>query len=502
MSTKKTRMDRSPRNSLLLAIIAVGAALGGCEVDSFIDPSKTGRFEFMATSIPVLDSIDVIESNEEPWGQTTSVTPDDLVPNDLSYRLAPGDVLTVQIFELYAPGVWHVSTRGIDPGGFFRLPEIGDVGAAGMTPQEFEDRVTGLLHENVMQNPIVDVVVEQGGGFSYTISGAVVGPGMYNLRTPDLRLSEAIAIAGGVAPHTEHIFVIRQIELSDEVLPGFERGRGPAVGPGGEPDPPISIDDLIRDINPGGDDGGVRPGAMWQQSEPITGVDELEPIRSGQPVQVDVDDVGRGGSPDRPGNDTFIFDEQRGEWVRVGPDHRGAGVAAAEPSGQPLLLERVIQVPYQRLKRGDSSYDIVIRPDDRIYVEESLTGVVYLDGEVIRAGVYTLPPVGKLTVSRLVAAAGGLGGLAIPQRVDLTRVVGSGREATVRLDLKAIRNRTEPDIFLKPDDHIIIGTNFWAFPLAVIRNGLRATYGYGFILDRNFGNDVFGAPPGSFGTGQ
>ena len=32
-------------------------------------------------------------------------------------------------------------------------------------------------------------------------------------------------------------------------------------------------------------------------------------------------------------------------------------------------------------------------------------------------------------------------------------------------------------------------------PLAVFRNGLRITYGFGFLLDRNFGNDVFGAPP-------
>ena len=40
-----------------------------------------------------------------------------------------------------------------------------------------------------------------------------------------------------------------------------------------------------------------------------------------------------------------------------------------------------------------------------------------------------------------------------------------------------------------------IGTTFWATPLAVVRNGLRATYGFGFLLDRNFGNDVFGAPP-------
>jgi hypothetical protein len=65
----------------------------------------------------------------------------------------------------------------------------------------------------------------------------------------------------------------------------------------------------------------------------------------------------------------------------------------------------------------------------------------------------------------------------------------------VRVNLKAIRNRGEPDIFMRPDDHLIIGTNFFATPLAVIRNGFRMSYGFGFLLDRNFGNDVFGAPP-------
>ena len=48
---------------------------------------------------------------------------------------------------------------------------------------------------------------------------------------------------------------------------------------------------------------------------------------------------------------------------------------------------------------------------------------------------------------------------------------------------------------MRSDDHIIIGTNFFATPLAVIRNGFRMTYGFGFLIDRNFGNDVFGPPP-------
>ncbi len=171
------------------------------------------------------------------------------------------------------------------------------------------------------------------------------------------------------------------------------------------------------------------------------------------------------------------------------------------PAEQNLLLERVIEIPYQKLKRADSSYNIVIRPDDRIYVQEPTVGVVYLDGEVARGGVYSLPAGNsKLTLSRLIAAAGGLGPIAIPSRVDLTRIVGVNREATIRVDLKAIRNRTEPDVLLKPDDCIIVGTNFWATPLAVIRNGFRVTYGFGFLLDRNFGNDVFGAPPTNIGN--
>jgi protein involved in polysaccharide export with SLBB domain len=160
-----------------------------------------------------------------------------------------------------------------------------------------------------------------------------------------------------------------------------------------------------------------------------------------------------------------------------------------------MFAVRVIEVDYQALARGDKNYDIVIRPGDNIYVDPPLEGVVYVDGEINRPGVFQLPAVGELTLSRLVAAAGGFGAIAIPDRCDLIRRIGPSREATVRVNLKAIRNRAEPDIFMRPDDHLIVGTNFFATPLAVIRNGFRMSYGFGFLLDRNFGNDVFGAPP-------
>ena len=48
------------------------------------------------------------------------------------------------------------------------------------------------------------------------------------------------------------------------------------------------------------------------------------------------------------------------------------------------------------------------------------------------------------------------------------------------LNLRAIAEGTQPDVYIKPDDRINVGTNFWATPLAVLRGGFRVNYGSGF----------------------
>ena len=226
--------------------------------------------------------------------------------------------------------------------------------------------------------------------------------------------------------------------------------------------------------------------------------------------------------------DRFTFDAATQSWVKVGKGVGEASAAAAEPAPAPATRaagsatpttapsnglrtasaasrsksdvkkafdSEVIEIDYNSLVRGDANLNVVIRPGDMIFCDQGDVGVVYIDGLIARPGVYNLPTSGKLTLSRLVAAAGGLGELAIPQRVDLVRRLGEDKEACIRVNLAAIRNRAEPDIFMKPDDHVNIGTNFWATPLAVIRNGFRMTYGFGFLVDRNWGNDIFGPPP-------
>ena len=56
----------------------------------------------------------------------------------------------------------------------------------------------------------------------------------------------------------------------------------------------------------------------------------------------------------------------------------------------------------------------------------------------------------------------------------------------VRIDLTKIFQFEQPDIYLRPDDQILVGTNAVAPFLAALRGAFRITYGFGFLYDRNF----------------
>ena len=278
--------------------------------------------------------------------------------------------------------------------------------------------------------------------------------------------------------------------------------------------------------------------AANRQTPPVD-IDALEPAKADDRASANLNSTTTSNSSDANGGDQFIFDNASQSWVRKSamtasannqastPDSNSTSTVDSASSGSTTdsgnnaglrsvenatnikklnesnkKLEKtvVIEIEYNKLVRGDSSLNIVIKPGDAIYCDSGDVGVVYIDGEISRPGVYNLPTAGRLTLSRLVAAAGGVSELAIPERCDLIRRLDSDKEACVRISLLAIRNRGEPDLFLKRDDHIIVGTNFWALPLSRVRRDLSFPNSIGFQLDRNFGNDVFGAPPSGITT--
>lgn len=159
---------------------------------------------------------------------------------------------------------------------------------------------------------------------------------------------------------------------------------------------------------------------------------------------------------------------------------------------------RLIKIPADKLLAGDPKYNVIIRPGDNIHVPFDSIGEFYIMGNVNGTGAVGLT--GRpLTFKMAIAAAGGLGPLAWPKRCEITRRIGKKKEETVMVDLEKIFRGEQPDFFIKADDLINIGTHPTARWRAVLRNAFRATYGFGFLYDRNFADrDVGTSRPFSF----
>jgi hypothetical protein len=154
--------------------------------------------------------------------------------------------------------------------------------------------------------------------------------------------------------------------------------------------------------------------------------------------------------------------------------------APSEPTDK-----RIIRVPLDALHRGELKYNIVIRPGDFIWVPQPVVGEYYMGGHVLRTGVYSLTA-RKITLKEAFISAGMLDPVAIPSRTQIIRRIDDSHEIFAVVDIEKIFAGTEPDLVLRPDDQILVGTNIIAPFLAAVRNGFRITYGFGFLYDRNY----------------
>lgn len=502
-------LDRNGSRRARAAISAVAASamfavMPGCHWDSFADPSVMGRWEQTPAVVPILETLAPIESDGGALVEYTEVSLEDLQVQTEAYTISSADRLQLEIWDVITPGQPQFYDRSVDQNGYIEVPQLGRVFVSGLTEEEAGELLKRRFSQFVA-DPLVSVVINSRQGQSFHLQGALPGPGRYQIPSSDYRLMEALIAGGGVDPNVhEYIHVIRQISLSDDVSPNQPEIRAPLDDPMRQPLTEPADEDLIDIINDlTGDesdgDGEPSPGVLdsgFSTYQPADGPDPVVDLIEDAPppaVRTATTEAARAA-----GGGRWMF--LNGEWVRGFPASDESGSAGSSSGGMgsgdtPLVTQRVIRVPVRPLLAGDARYNIVVRPGDIISVPNPEIGNVYLGGQLARPGVYQIPAVGRLTLSRAVTAAGGLSGIAIPERVDLTRMVGPDRQATIMLDLRAISEGTQPDVFLKPDDHLNVGTNFWALPLAIVRNGLRASYGFGFLLDRNFGNDVFGAPP-------
>ena len=503
----------------------------GCSRD-YLDPTQLGRFRPVPAVNVILESLGVADEPKTTYEGAEDPRPEDLIAYEQEYVFGVGDVARIIIYELFREGMPDVRDYVVNETGRISIPEVGQIRAAGLTERMLEDEIKYILSPSIIKDPSVTVSLMSSQSRTFTITGqGILGrSARYPLPRFNLRLSEAIAIAGGIGQHN-----ISNIYVSREVT-GTEVGLIPTEGPGTDelesaeaksgidrqipkPHPVVPgdiekklspEDEMLEIIQPDVGMAGVN-GVIISSAEMINN-DELETLALLE--QVESSDKITSAKEADSGRIEWVFED--GKWIpfRAGPaekpkePQRPTGDTTLPPEesrpsgygwdqiGGAGSQTRVIKIPVDKLEGGDPKYDILIRSGDRVSVPVDIIGEFWVMGNTRFAG--PIPLTGRpITLKMAIATAGGLNAVAHPQKVEVIRRLGRNKaglvqEETVLVDLDKISKGLQPDFFIKPFDMINVGTHGTSRYLAVLRNAFRATYGFGFIYDRNFAIPDFG----------
>jgi polysaccharide biosynthesis/export protein len=112
------------------------------------------------------------------------------------YRLGAGDAVRISVYQ--SPDL-TLEAR-ISEAGVVSYPLLGNVKIGGLSVSAAEKLIAdGLKNGNFVKAPQVSVLVTQVRGNQASVLGQVNRPGRFPIEAPDLRLSDLLAIAGGVA---------------------------------------------------------------------------------------------------------------------------------------------------------------------------------------------------------------------------------------------------------------------------------------------------------------
>jgi len=112
------------------------------------------------------------------------------------YRLGSGDVVRITVYQ--NPDL-SLETR-VTEAGVVSYPLLGSIRIGGLTVTQAERLIAeGLRNGNFVKQPQVTLVVAQIRGNQVSVLGQVNRPGRYPLEVAGMRLTDVLAMAGGVA---------------------------------------------------------------------------------------------------------------------------------------------------------------------------------------------------------------------------------------------------------------------------------------------------------------
>jgi len=146
----------------------------------------------------------------------------DNVSVDADYRVGPGDVLEVEVYD--DPDLSGLVT--VQHGGEISFPLLGDVDVNGLTVREVRETLTRLLAKDYLVDPQVTVRVKEHRSQWVTLVGEVVRPGKYFLQGSKTLL-ELLTEAGGFTSQASGEVVVSRSEATGTPAGGENGGSEP-----------------------------------------------------------------------------------------------------------------------------------------------------------------------------------------------------------------------------------------------------------------------------------
>jgi polysaccharide biosynthesis/export protein len=475
---------------LMVLCVVVGSLVFSVGCNSLGDPSEVTRgFTSTRLVVPILNTVDPIDEGDVEFQGASDVTPADLRTDATDYVIGPNDLVQVSIFDLLQRDVESIRTARVSQTGLLQLPMLPQpVKAGGLSEAELQRAIADAYKQaGLMDQAQVTVTVIDARQRTFNITGAVSKPGQYVILESDFRLLQALVQAGDTTFPADYAYIIRKRR---QEAPAAR--QQPQQGTEQAPTTPTTPTTQPSDLTPRSQGSIQAPVlAMVQQAATQT------PPASGEGrfIYIDGKPVFVPAAQDTTGVAPAVPPVQGTETAR--PPVRADGQSGTQAAGtedQPFEFGadsdypgeiRVIRVPLTELKSGDLRYNVAVRPDDMIIVPLPAQGEYYMSGHVGSPGAYSLTG-RKITLKQAISAARMLDPLAVPWRTDLVRRIGTDRELIVRVNLQQIFFGKQPDIYLKPNDVVMVGSDWYPPFLVALRNAFRITYGFGFIYDRNF----------------
>jgi polysaccharide export outer membrane protein len=514
--------------SLWIPLSILSICTVGCG-NKFFDPTDLGRYRPVPAVNVILDSLGVAEETPSAWANAEDPKPIDTMIFDTDYTFGPGDIVRITIFELLQDGALFANDYIVTETGKLDIPEVGEIETAGFTESQLKEEIRHILSPGTLKDPSVTVTLLSSEQRRFSILGTgIPGPGRYIIPRSEFRLADALAVAGGISQfNISYVYVSRSVTGKEPIAEPINQS---IIEPGQTKQLFKPEQQMLKTIAPSVklQESTQKQGMLMTAAEMITDKEladaafpendsaNANPRHRGGYAKEDLDSLTKPTGRETPNNDDEVgrieWTFRDGVWIPVQtgqprPIKPVTKIEPEKPTGPPEqkvpsgfgwdqigaagVQTRVIKIPADRLYSGDPRYNIVIRAGDTIYVPVDIIGEFSITGNVNGQGYINIT--GRpMTLKMAIAAAGGLGPLAWPKRCEVIRRIGKKKEEIVMVDLDKIARGEQPDFFIKPNDLIRVGTHPTARWRAVLRNAFRATYGFGFIYDRNFADRDFG----------